>query len=103
MSDAHQVSLWRHDTIAPPHRRVTMAEITLRVAEKHGLTVEDLKGQSRIRPIAWPRQEAMYECRMATSNSTTAIGRFLGGRDHTTVMHGVRRHQDRLAEAALAE
>lgn len=94
MTNIHPVSLWRHDTIHP--RPVTMSDIAARVAEKHRLTVADLKGQSRRREFAWPRQEAMHECRAATDRSTTAIGRFFGGRDHATVIHGVRRHQERI-------
>lgn len=97
MSEVHHLSLWRHDALPP--RRVTMAEIAQRVAEKHRIEVGDLKGQSRKRYIAWPRQEAMHEMHAATSQSLPAIGRFLGGRDHTTVLHGVRRHQARVDQA----
>lgn len=95
MSDVQPASLWRLDTIRPAPR-VTMADIAARVAEKHHLTVADLKGQSRRRPVAWPRQEAMHECRLVTQQSLPAIGRFFGGRDHTTVLHAARRHKERL-------
>jgi len=69
--------------------------IAQRVADKHRLTVADLKGPSRERRIAWPRQELMAELYATGRLSYPVIGAFLGGRDHTTVMYGVRRHHER--------
>jgi hypothetical protein len=60
-------------------------------AEVTGVSVQALKGQRRARATAWPRQFAMWlmcECRRDVS--LPMIGRALGGRDHTTVMHGLR-------------
>jgi chromosomal replication initiator protein len=91
-------------------RLPTMREICSLVADRYGLTVDDLIGQSRARHIAHPRQEAMYlmyEQRWAVSGnrrySMPQIGRFLGGRDHTTVLHGYRKHTARLLAAAVAK
>lgn len=77
----------------PPKR------IIAEVAEKHGLTLADLIGPRRHRYVAHARQEAMWALRQRTTLSTTSIGMFLGGRDHTTVMWGLRRHEERLRAA----
>lgn len=87
-----------------PQGPQTMREIAEFVAGKHNLTVADLKGPSRERKFAHPRQEAMWLMCQATNTdgskrfSRPQIGRFLGGRDHTTVMHGERAHAARRAE-----
>lgn len=93
MSEAFVELCW--DPTPPPP--ITMAQILARVAEKHGLTVADLKGP-RIAPrFSHPRQEAMHAMHAVGRWSLPQIGRFLGGRDHTTVLHGVRRHAQRIA------
>jgi chromosomal replication initiator protein len=58
------------------------------VAQHFGVTLEALRGKARDHTIAWPRQVAMYLLREETSASLCQIGRHLGGRDHTTIMHG---------------
>ena len=69
------------------------------VADQHGLFYADLIGPSRERHIAWPRQEAMWRIRQACPHiSLPGIGRLLGGRDHTTILHGIRAHEKRMAE-----
>ncbi|WP_332763979.1 helix-turn-helix domain-containing protein [Phenylobacterium sp.] len=80
--------------LAPPPR-LTMRTIAFRVAEKHGLTLDDLRSPSRRRPLVVARQEAMHEIRQATTQSLPAIGRFFD-RDHTTVIHALERHAARL-------
>jgi hypothetical protein len=65
------------------------------VATRHDLTVADLISDARPNRIAHPRQEAMYLMVAAQRWSTPQIGRVLGGRDHTTVLTGVRRHAER--------
>lgn len=84
------------DAYHPPMQ--PMERIIAEVADKHGLTVLDLKSQRRSRMIVVARQEAMYRCRHETGQSLTSIARRFGGRDHTTVVHGVRRHAARIAE-----
>jgi len=81
--------------------RPTMRGVAQEVAERHRLTLNDLTGSSRRRPFVRPRQEAMYEM-MRVQNadgewrwSTPQIGMLLGGRDHTTVLHGMRAHAKR--------
>ena len=56
------------------------------VAEHFGITVDDLKGKKRSNKIAYPRQLAMYLCRMETSETFPKIGLEFGGRDHSTVI-----------------
>lgn len=56
--------------------------------------MEDLKSKKRNRPIAYPRQIAMYLCRELTDLSLPKIGEYFGGRDHTTVIHAC----DKIAE-----
>jgi chromosomal replication initiator protein len=56
--------------------------------------MSDIIGPKRLRSYARPRQVAMYLCKQLTSRSLPEIGRRFGGRDHTTVMHGVRRIEE---------
>ncbi len=74
-----------------------MADIAARVAEENLVTLADLRGPSRTKRIAWPRQEAMRQM-VDAGCSTTQVGRFLGGRDHTTVMHGARAARERVRQ-----
>lgn len=78
-------------------RRLMMKEIASEVAERHELTLEDLRGPSRYRTVAWARQEAMALIRAEGRYSYPQIGRFFGGRDHTTILVGVRHHEARQA------
>jgi len=71
--------------------------IALEVAAAYGLTLGDLQSDRTDRRVAWPRQHVMH--RLYADYSLPEIGRFLGGRDHTTVLHGVRAHQARMAWA----
>jgi chromosomal replication initiator protein len=56
--------------------------------------LSDLIGPKRVRTIARPRQIAMYLAKQLTPRSLPEIGRRFGGRDHTTIMHGVRRIEE---------
>lgn len=64
------------------------------VCHKHGVTLDMLKGKRRTKPIALARHEAMYRLRQL-GMSYPRIGTILGGRDHSTVIHGVRTHAQR--------
>ena len=75
---------------------MTAEEIISRVAERNGITTADLRGPSQERRMAHPRQEAMARLQIELGWSTPRIGRALGGRHHTTVLHGVRAYTDRL-------
>jgi chromosomal replication initiator protein len=77
-----------------PERRITVDEIQKVTAEHFGLKQADLLCERRTRAIARPRQIAMYLCKQHTTRSYPDIGRRFGGRDHTTVLHGVRRIEE---------
>ena len=72
-------------------RRVTVDEIQKAAAEHFGLKQADLLSERRTRAVARPRQAAMWICKQLTTRSLPDIGRRFGGRDHTTVIHAVRR------------
>lgn len=77
--------------------RETGAAIVAEVAERYGVTVAALKDKAKWQPIARIRQEAMYEMYIRCPHlSLPDIGRILGGRDHTTIMHGVQAHCKRI-------
>jgi chromosomal replication initiator protein len=69
-------------------RQITPARVIDSVATYYGLDEKQLKGKTRAREIVVPRQVAMYIMREDTEHSLSEIGASLGGRDHTTVMHG---------------
>lgn len=87
----------------PPGRAPTVEQIKRRLAACYNLTVEDLTGQCRRRNVARPRQLAMYLARKMANRSFPDIGARFGGRDHTTVIHAVRKVEElMLAEPAYA-
>jgi chromosomal replication initiator protein len=69
-------------------RRVSIPEILEAVAEYYRMSMEDLCGKQRDKHIVMPRQIAMYLMRQETDASLLEIGQALGGRDHSTVLHG---------------
>lgn len=85
-----------------PPKFSRMKDVLADVAEKHGLSVQQLRGKTRKRNIAWARQEAMWRIRQIKNDDGTPryslpqIGAYCGGRDHTTVIHALRRHEDRM-------
>ncbi len=76
---------------------VTVARVQELVCDAFSLTHEELLSPSRAVRVSWPRQLAMYLAREHTQESLPAIGRSFGGRNHTTVMHAVKRTAERLA------
>lgn len=84
------------DPLIAPGRMDTMAEIALASARAYGIDVADLRGRDRRRALAILRQDAMAAMKRA-GFSTTQIGRYFDGRDHTTVLHAVRMAEKRLA------
>ena len=68
-------------------RKITPELIQKVIAEHFQMKIEDMKSRKRNRPIAFPRQIAMYLCRELTDLSLPKIGELFGGRDHTTVIH----------------
>ena len=77
---------------------ITAIDIMGQTAQYFSLTLEDLKGTSRSRTLSTARQIAMYLCRELTDLSLPKIGQAFGGRDHTTVMHAVKKIKTQMAE-----
>ena len=92
------------DMLRSFERKVSLEEIKRKVADHYNIRLSDMVGPKRTRCYARPRQVAMYLCKQLTSRSLPEIGRSFGGRDHTTVMHGVRRIDElRLQDAEIAD
>ena len=81
-------------------QRLTVDRIQRAVCDVFKVTLTDMVSKRRARVIARPRQVAMYLCKQMTKRSLPDIGRRFGGRDHTTVMHAVKRIKQLRAEDA---
>jgi chromosomal replication initiation ATPase DnaA len=88
-----------HDWPWPIHipRKPHWREIVKSVADRHGVSISEIIGPDKRLRFVLARHEAMFHLRRDGSRSLPAIGRLLGGRDHSTVLNGVRRHAERLA------
>ncbi|MGS4946379.1 chromosomal replication initiator protein DnaA [Meridianimarinicoccus sp. RP-17] len=92
------------DVLRVSDRKVTVEEIQRRVSEHYNIRLSELIGPTRVRTVARPRQIAMYLCKTLTSRSLPEIGRRFGKRDHTTILHGVKRIEElRARDSQLAE
>ncbi|MEM8729161.1 MAG: chromosomal replication initiator protein DnaA [Pseudomonadota bacterium] len=92
------------DVLRASERKITIEEIQRKVSDYYNIRISDIVGPKRVRSFARPRQIAMYLCKQLTSRSLPEIGRRFGGRDHTTVMHGVRRIEElKLTDGQIAE
>lgn len=77
-------------------RRIKIEDI-LRVISRHfGVSKSDLLSQRRHRSVVWPRQIGMYLAKQMTARSLPEIGRRFGNRDHTTVLHAIRKIEGKL-------
>lgn len=83
-----------HDLLKASDRRITIEEIQKRVAEHFNIKLAEMSSARRSRQVARPRQVAMYLAKQLTSRSLPEIGRKFGGRDHTTVMHAVKKVEE---------
>ncbi len=81
----------RHIVRSPDRRPVNVEDIQKRVADYYQVRPLDLRSSKRARQFSHPRQIAMYLCKQLTKHSFPEIGRLFGDRDHTTVMHAVRK------------
>ena len=88
------------DLLRAHDRRITIDEIQRKVAEHYNLRMADMHSARRARNVARPRQVAMYLAKQLTARSLPEIGRKFGGRDHTTVMHAVRKIEELMEEDA---
>jgi chromosomal replication initiator protein len=86
------------DLLRANDRRVTIEDIQKRVASHFNVRHADMFSERRSRSVARPRQIAMYLAKQLTQRSLPEIGRKFGGRDHTTVMHAVRKVEELRAQ-----
>ncbi len=79
------------DILRASDRKVTVDEIIRKCCQHYNIRMTDMLSPRRARAVARPRQIAMYLSKMLTQRSLPDIGRKFGGRDHTTVLHAVRK------------
>ncbi|HLI05086.1 MAG TPA: chromosomal replication initiator protein DnaA [Ktedonobacteraceae bacterium] len=84
-------------TDSKPLANLTVAEVLEGVCRYYGIDPALMRGKQRDREIVWPRQIAMYIMREETDASWLQIGAELGGRDHTTIMHGWEKVRNEIA------
>ena len=92
------------DVLRASDRKVTIDEIIRKVADHYNLRLTDILSPRRARSVARPRQVAMFLAKTLTSKSLPEIGRRFGGRDHTTVIHAVKKIEElRSVDNQIAE
>ncbi|MES2215090.1 MAG: chromosomal replication initiator protein DnaA [Pseudomonadota bacterium] len=82
------------DLLRSNERIITVEEIQKKIAERYNLKVSDLSSARRVRSVARPRQIAMYLAKCLTPRSLADIGKKFGKKDHTTVMHAVKKVEE---------
>lgn len=83
------------DEAPPPTTKYHWRDIVMEVAKKHKITLPEITGRQRQHKIVLARHEAFYRLKTETPLSLPEIGRKMGGRDHTSVLHGYRAHMKR--------
>lgn len=86
------------DIIVDKSRDVTIEMIQKQVADMHGVKVSELKSEKRLKTLVVPRQIAIYLCREMTKASFPEIGEKFGGKDHSTIIHSVKKIEKQLAQ-----
>ncbi len=82
------------DLLRSHDKRITVEDIQRAVANHYNVKMSDMHSARRSVTIARPRQVAMYLSKQLTSKSLPEIGRKFGGKDHTTVMHAIKRIEE---------
>lgn len=80
--------------IITPHGRIAL--VVGRIAAEYGVTPADIMGDERTRNLSWARHAAFYEVKVATGANLPRLARIFN-RDHSTIIHGIRRHKERVA------
>jgi chromosomal replication initiation ATPase DnaA len=97
MSTPTFLSLWRGEI--RPRTKIACGAHAVRLAEEvaaiYGMTLEDLRSETKTRPFTTARQHAYAALRNTGLYSSTQVGKLLN-RDHTSVLHGARRHRGAL-------
>lgn len=92
------------DILRASDKKVTVEEIIRKVTDHYNIRMSDMMSPRRARSVARPRQMAMYLAKKLTSKSLPEIGRRFGGRDHTTVIHAVKKIDElRAVDNQIAE
>jgi chromosomal replication initiator protein len=92
------------DIIVPEEKKVISPNMIIdSIASYFNISADDIKGEKRNKKIAYPRQLSMYLIREMTNTKLEDIGEILGGRDHTTVMHGVKKIESSFSENSSIE
>ena len=85
------------DIISPNEKKIITPQFIIdTVAEHFDITASDIIGSKRSSKIVYPRPIATYVCREMLESPLTAIGKYMGARDHTTVMHGIEKIEKEL-------
>jgi len=79
------------DLVEGEGRHVSIENIQRAVCQEFSLTISQLKSKNNSRPVAYPRQVAMYLAKELTTASLPQIGREFGGKHHTTVLHSINK------------
>jgi len=87
-----------------PNRGKSIAMILQEVAQKYGVGVNDIKGHRRSKRLVQAKMEAYWRARNETVFSMPTIGKLMGGKDHTTILYGIRTYERyRRVKAGLEE
>jgi len=86
------------DILIENSREITIEKIQKRVADHFQIKVIDIKSSKRLKSIVFPRQVAMYICRNMTSLSYPEIGAKFGGKDHSTIIHAIKKIEKNMQE-----
>lgn len=80
------------DLITPDAKKEITPELIVQIVAEHfGISTSDILSGKRSKEIAYPRQIVMYLCRQMTTVPLQGIGKALGGKDHTTILHGAKK------------
>ncbi|GHU10568.1 chromosomal replication initiator protein DnaA [Alphaproteobacteria bacterium] len=82
------------DLLRVSEKKITVEDIQKKVAAHYSIKLSDMSSSRRVRQITLPRQVAMYLAKKLTTLSLPEIGKNFGGRDHTTVLHAVKRIEE---------
>jgi len=86
------------DILVERNKELTVEEILKRVSSHFNIKISDIKSPKRLKAVVLPRQIAMYLSRQLTSSSYPEIGERFGGKDHSTIIHAIRKIEKLIEE-----
>lgn len=87
--------------LGPKWSHAATEQIIAEVAERHRVSVSQIKGTSRLRDVVRARFEAFYRIGQEMGYSSVMIGKAVGGKDHSGVLHGIKKHKELLEAAGI--